>query len=175
VTVGYDEAGHGQFYPERQFDRGINDGVKAEDLLGAVRVFGVSPHADSGTQIMRQLGTPEEAGGALGAIAENDLCKDAPFNHQIEPRPLQFLLNAEDLVKDARLSRVAFLKTEGKDLHLGPRNFGMDGEPAGGAFHLDADLFIKSSLLRMIQPVEDPSPDIFDAELKYRNAYKYES
>ena len=152
----------GQFYPEIQFDGSINNRVKAEDFLDAVRVFGVSPHADPGIHVMRQLGTLEEEGVGLGAVAQDDLCKDAPFDDQIEVLPLQLFLNTEDLIEDTGIFRIGLLKTESQNLHLGSGGFGMNGEAAGGAFHLDADLFMKGLLIGMVQPVADPSSNIFD-------------
>ena len=111
---------------------------------------------------MRQLGTPKEEGVGLGAIAQDNLCKDAPFDDQIETLPLQLFLNAKDLIEDAGLFRVGLLKSEGQDLHLGPVDFGIFRKPAGGAFHLDTDLFMKGLLIGMVQPVADPSSNIFD-------------
>ena len=136
--------------------------VKAENLLDAVRVFGVSPHADPGVHVMRQLGTSEEEGVGLGAVAQDDLCKDAPFDDQIEVLPLQIFLNAKDLIEDTGIFRIGILKTETQNLHLGPLHFGMNGEAAGGAFHLDADLFMKGLLVGMVQPLADSSSNIFD-------------
>ena len=52
--------------------------LKPKILFDAVRVFGVSPHADPGVHVMRQLGTSKEEGVGLGAVAQDDLCKDAP-------------------------------------------------------------------------------------------------
>jgi hypothetical protein len=106
--------------------------------------------------------TPEEEGIGLGRIPHNNLSKDPSLNHQIETRPLQFLLDAKYLVEDARFFRISLPKTEGKYLYLGPRYFGMSRKPLGGAFNLDADLFKKSIPVRMVQPVEDPSADILD-------------
>src|SRR5659263_120961 len=68
AVSGNDGTCHGQFYPEIEFDGGIYNRVKSEDLLDAVRVFGVSPDADPGVHVMRQLGTPEEEGVGLGRI-----------------------------------------------------------------------------------------------------------
>ncbi|MDO8722685.1 MAG: hypothetical protein Q7J31_10750 [Syntrophales bacterium] len=45
AVAGDDGAGYGQFYPKIEFDGGIDNRVKAEYLLDAVGVFGVSPHA----------------------------------------------------------------------------------------------------------------------------------
>lgn len=52
-------AGHGKFYSEIEFDGGVDNCIKAEDLLDAVGVLGVSSHTDPGIAIMRQLGTPK--------------------------------------------------------------------------------------------------------------------
>jgi len=111
---------------------------------------------------MRQLGTSKEEGVGLGAVAQNDLRENAPFDDQIEVLSLQLLLNAKDLIEDAGLFRIGLLKTEGKDFHPGPFDFGINGEPTGGAFHLDTDLFMKGLLVGMGQPVADPSSNIFD-------------
>jgi hypothetical protein len=56
------------------------------------------------------------------------------------------------------------LKGEGKDLHLGPGvgGFSIFREAAGGAFDLDMDLLMKGLFIRMVQPVENPSSNIFD-------------
>ena len=91
---------------------------------------------------MRQLGTSEEEGIGLGAVAHDDFCKDSPLDDQIEVFPLQFFPNAEDLIEDAGLFRIGLCQAECHDLHLGPGvgGFGIFREPAGGAFHLDADL-----------------------------------
>ena len=152
----------GSSNPEIEFDGSIDNRVKSEDLLDTVRVFGVSPHADSGVHVMRQLGTSKEEGVGLGAVAQNDLCKDAPFDDQIEVLPLQLFLNAEDLIEDAGFFRIGLLKSEGQDLHLGPGDFGIFRKPTGGAFHLDADLFMKGLLIGMVEPVADPSSNIFN-------------
>jgi len=162
TVAGDGGAGHGQFYPEIQFDGSIDNRVKAENLLDAVRVFGVSPYADPGVHVMRQLGTSEGEGVGFGRIHHRNLCKDTPLDDQIEVLPLQLFLNAKDLVEDAGLFRIGLLKSEGQNLHFGPFDFGINGEPTGGAFHLDADLFMKSLLIGMGQPVADPSSDIFD-------------
>lgn len=156
AVAGDGGAGHGEFQSEIRFDCGVDDRVEAEDLLGAVRVFGVSPHADPGIHVVRQFGTPKEEGVGLGAVAQDDICKDAPFDDQIEVLPSQLLLNAKDLIEDAGIFRVDLLKTESQNLHLGSGDFGMNGEPAGGAFHLDADLLMKGRLIGMVQPVADP-------------------
>ena len=66
AVAGDDGAGHGQFYPEIRFDGSIDNRVKAEDLL-----------EDPGVHVMRRLGTSKEEGFGLGAVAQNDLCKDA--------------------------------------------------------------------------------------------------
>ena len=111
---------------------------------------------------MRQLGTSKEEGVGLGAVAHDDLGKDAPFDDQIEIPPLQLFLNAENLVEDTGVFRSGLLKSESQNLHFGPLNFGINGEPTGGAFHLDADLFMKGLFIRMVQPVENPSSNIFN-------------
>src|SRR3989339_1995641 len=115
AVAGDSGAGHGQFYPEIQFDGGIDNRVKAEDLLDAVRVFGVSQPADFGVHVMRQLGTPKEEGVGLGAVAHDNLGKEAPFYDQVEVLPLQLFLNTEDLIEDTGLFRVGLLKGEGQD------------------------------------------------------------
>ena len=158
-VTGDGGAGHRQFYSEIEFDCGINDGVKAEDLLRVIGVFGIAPHADSGIQIARQFGAAEEEGIGFGAVAKGDFGKDAPFDDQVQMGLLQFFLNPEDLVEDAWLFRIGLLETEGKDLHLGPGYFGIIGEAGGGAFDLDADFLEK---VRLVQAVEDPFSDIFD-------------
>jgi hypothetical protein len=104
---------------------------------------------------MRQLGTSEEEGVGLGAVAQDDLCKDAPFDDQIQVLPSQLLLNVKDLIEDTGIFRIGILKTESQNLHLGPLDFAMNGEAAGGALHIDADLFMKGLLIGMIQPVAD--------------------
>ena len=111
---------------------------------------------------MRQLGTSEEKGVGLGAVAQDDLCKDAPFDDQIEVLPSQLFLNAKDLIEDTGLFRIGLLKSEGQDFHLGSVDFGMNGDAAGGAFHLDSDLLMKGLLIGMVEPVADPSSNIFD-------------
>jgi hypothetical protein len=111
---------------------------------------------------MRQLGTSKEEGVGLGAVAQDDLCKEAPLDDQIEVFPLQLFLNAKDLIEDTGLFRIGLLKSEGQNLHFGPGDFGILREPTGGAFHLDADLFMKGLFVGMAEPIADPSSNIFD-------------
>lgn len=160
AVAGYGGASHGDFQSEIRLNGRVNDGVEAEDFLGAVGVFGVFPHADFGIQIRGQFGTGEEEGIGFGAVAQDDLCKEAPFDDQIQMSPLQLFLNPEDLVKDTGLFRIGLVKTEGKEFHLGPGDFGLSWEPMRGAFHFDADFFKKR--LRMVQAVEDSFLDISD-------------
>jgi hypothetical protein len=111
---------------------------------------------------MRQLGTSKEEGVGLGAVAQDNLGKEAPFDDQVEVFPLQLFLNAKDLIEDTGLFRIGLLKSEGQDFHLGPGDFGIFRKPTGGAFHLDADLLMKGLLIGMVEPVMDPSSNIFN-------------
>jgi len=172
AVAGDGGAGHGQLYPEIQLDGGVDNGIEAEDLLDAVRVLGVSPHADFRIGIMGHFGTPEEEGIGFGAVPQNDLCKDPSLYHQIEPRLLQFFLDAKYLVEDTRLFRIGLPKTEGQDLYLGPRYFGMIGKPLGRAFDLHPHVFEKRCPVRMVQPIEYPSADIVDNANEF-NAFTF--
>ena len=162
AVTGDRGAGHGKFYPEIEFDGSVDNRVKAEDFLDAVGVFGVSPHADPGVHVMRQLGTSKEEGVGLGAVAQNDLRENAPFDDQIEVLSLQLFLNAKDLIEDAGIFRIGLFQNKGKDFHLGPGYFDIFRKPTRGAFHLDADLLMKGLLIGMVDPVMDPSSNIFN-------------
>jgi hypothetical protein len=161
AVAGDESASHGKFQSEIRFDGSVDNRIKAEDLLDAVGVFGVSPDADPGISIMRQLGTPEAEGIGFGRIPHSNFCKDTPLDDQIEVLPLQLLLNAKDLIEDTGILRIGLLKSEGQDLYLGPGDFGIFRKPTGGAF-LDADLLMKGLLIGMVEPVADPSLNIFD-------------
>jgi hypothetical protein len=162
AVSGDDGAGHREFYPEIRFDGRVDNCVKAENLLDTVWVFGVSPDADFGVHVMRQLGASKEEGIGLGAVAHDDLCKGASLDDQVEALPFEFFLNAKDLIEDAGFFRVGLLKGEGHDFHLGPFDFVINGKPTGGALHLDADLFMKGLLIRMAEPVANPFTNIID-------------
>ena len=88
--------------------------------------------------------------------------KTPPFDDQIEVLPLQLFLNAKDLIEDTGFFRIGLLKSEGQNLHFGPLILASTGKPTGGALHLDADLFMKGLLIGMVQPVADPSANIFN-------------
>ena len=162
AVTGDGGTGHRQFYPELQFDGSVDNCIKSEDLLYTVGVFGVSPHADPGINVVRQLGTSKEEGVRFGVVAQDDFRKDPPFDDQVEVFPLQSFLNAKDLIEDAGILRIGHLKSESQDFHLGPGGFGIFRKAAGGAFHLDAYLSMKCLLVGMVQPIENASSNIFD-------------
>jgi hypothetical protein len=161
AVAGDCSTGHGKFQSEIKFDGSVYNRIESEDFLDSVGVFGVSPHADPGVHVMRQFGTSKEEGVGLGAVTQDNLGKEAPFDDQIKVLPLQLFLNAKDLLEDAGIFRIGILKSEGQNLHLGPGDFGIFRKPTGGAFHLDADLFMKDLLIGMVEPVIDPSSSIF--------------
>jgi hypothetical protein len=112
------------------------------------------------------LGHQKKKGVGLGAVAKDDLRKDALFDDQIQVLPSQLFLNAKDLIEDTGIFRVGFLETESQNLHLGSGDFGINGESAGVTFRFDADLFMKGLLIGMVQPVADPPSNIFDNDDK---------
>jgi len=162
AVAGDSGASHGKFYSQIQFDGGVDNGIESEDLLFAVGIFGVSSDADSRVGIVRHFGTPEEEGIGFGGVPHDNFRKDPSFDHQIEPCLLKFFLDAKDLVEDAGLFRIGLLQAEGKDLHFGAGYLGMIGESLGGAFNLYPHVFEERLPVRIVQPIEDPSADIFD-------------
>ena len=162
AVTGDDGAGHGQLYSEAQFDGGIDHGIESEDFLDSVRIPGVFSYTDSGVEIMRHLGTAEEEGIGFGGIPQNNLREDASLDNQIEPRLLQLLFDAKDLVKDARFCRIGLPQTKGNDLYFWSFDFGMDREPQRGALDPHSHVFVKRLPVRRVEAVEDPSADVID-------------
>jgi len=140
----------------------LDNGIEAEDLLFAVGILGVSSDANSRVGIVRHFGAPEEEGIGFGGVPHDNFCKDPSLDHQIEPCLLNLFLDAKYLVKDAGLFRIGLLQAEGKDLHFGAGYLGMIGESLGGAFNLYPHVFEERLPVRIVQPIEDPSADIFD-------------
>ena len=118
--TGNGGTGHRQLQPKLQLDRGIDNGVKAKDLLLSIRVLRVSAHTDSGIHIRGELGAAKKEGVGKGIIIQNDFGEHPSLDHQIETGPLQFFLESEDLVEDTGPIEVSLLKTKGEDFHLGP-------------------------------------------------------
>jgi len=79
--TGNGSTGHRQLQPKLQLDRGIDNGVKAKDLLFSIRVLRVSAHPDSGIHIRREPGTAKEEGVGKGIIVQDDFSEHPSLDY----------------------------------------------------------------------------------------------
>ena len=153
-------AGHGQFQPKLEFDRGIDHGIKSEDLLLAVGILGIAANPNSCVHIGGQPGATKEEGIGFCAVAQDNAGDESSFNDKIEPSPLKLLLEAEDLVEDAGLVGICFLKKKGQDFHPGSGDIW--GKPVGRAVCPDADFFAHDNFARISKAVKDALFNVID-------------
>ncbi len=118
--TGNGGTGHRQLQAKFQLDGGIDNGVKAKDLLLSIRVLRISAHPDSGIHIRRELGAAKEERVGKGIIVQDDFGEHSSLDHQIETGPLELFSESEDLVEDTGPIELSLLKTKGEDFHLGP-------------------------------------------------------
>ena len=90
--TGNGGTGYRQLQPKLQLDGGIDNGVKAKDLLFSIRVLRVSAHSDSGIHIRGEFGAAKEEGVGEGIIIQDDFSEHPSLDHQIKTGPVQLFL-----------------------------------------------------------------------------------
>jgi len=158
-------AGYGQFQSQIEFDGGINDGVKAEDLLLSVGVLGIDANPDSGIHVGREFRAAKEEGVCFCTLVQDDAGDNSPFDNKIEAYSLKLFFEAEDSIEDAGFVGIGLLKAKGQDFHSG--SFNIRGESGGRAICPDADFLADEDSMRISETVKDPVSDVFDDSFEF--------
>lgn len=157
-------AGYREFQTEIEFDGGVNDGIKPENFLLTIGILGVEANPDPGIQIGGEFWAAKKEGVCFRAVPHDDAGDNSSFDDEIETCTLKLLFETEDLVEDAGLVGIGFLKAKGKDLHLGFYDAGR--ESWRRAFCLNADFFAHDDSLRISESIKDSLSDIIDDALE---------
>lgn len=151
---------HGQFDADVEFDGGIDDGIEAKYFLLSIGILRVASNTDSGIYIGWKFWAAKEEGVRGGTVPQDDAGNDAPFDDEIEPCFLEFILKTKDLIEDTVAVGVGLLKTKGQDLHAGSWEIG--GKPWGRAVRLDSDFLADDNSGRISKAIKDSLVDVVD-------------